>query len=251
MNPVSISYIMPVYDEEPIIRTTLDELIRSFEDLSDVVETYEIIVVDDGSRDGTPAIAEEFASRHANVRLLRHERNGGAGKAILTGFKEARMEWVSANFADLPFKTSDIRKLAPFFQDNDLIVVCRNDRGANHWYRKLTSYGNYALIRLLFWSGIHDFQFVQFYRRSLLTQMNIVSQGTLVTPEMILRCQKAGARISEVFLPFRKRPGGRAKYGHPKHIFITLMEMIRLRLRFWKEAYVNDKSGSREVASRN
>lgn len=236
MKPVSLSYIVPVFNEEPVIRGTLRQFVCELEELRDVVEDYEILVVDDGSTDATPRIVEEETAAAPRIRLIRHEANGGVGQAIRTGIRHAGKEWLSVNCADQPFLTSDIRRLVPLMQEHDLVVVCRNDRSANHWYRKLTSWGNYLLLRLLFPSRIGDFQFTQFYRTKFLAGMNLVSRGSVLPPEMILRCQRRGARIAQIRLPFHPRRAGEAKYGHPKHIAIALWEMARLRFLFWKES---------------
>lgn len=233
--PITLSYVVPCFNEEPIIESTLTRFVRDLDCMSNVVGDYEIIVIDDGSSDGTAHIVERFAETHRKVRLLRHSRNCGVGAAILTGLAMSTHEWFSVNCADQPFRVNDIRKLAALFESNDVIVVCRTDRKANSWYRKLTSLGNYALIRLIFWSGIHDFQFAQFYRREILDPMSIVSRGTLVLPEMVLRSVRGKARIKEFFLDSHRRQGGVPKYGNPKHILETLLDMARLRLQFWRE----------------
>ncbi|HEX5037045.1 MAG TPA: glycosyltransferase family 2 protein [bacterium] len=235
MTPVTLSYVIPVYNEDPIIESTLEQFVRELADLADIVRDYEILVIDDGSTDRTAELVESFSSRHPKVRLIRHGKNRGVGQAIRTGLSQARMEWFSVNCADQPFRTADIRRLEPLFGKNDLVVVCRLDRSANSFYRKLTSLGNYALIRLLFRSSIHDFQFAQFYRMSYLSRVNLICRGTLVPPEMILRCLRLGARMSEFWLPFHPRMGGESKFGHPKHFVMTLREMARLRIRLWKE----------------
>ncbi len=232
---ITLSYVIPAYNEEPIIESTLDQFIRELADLQDIVRNYEILVVDDGSTDRTADLVESFSCRYPKVRLIRHGRNQGVGQSIRTGLSQASMEWFSVNCADQPFRTSDIRQLEPLFTKSDLVVVCRQDRRANSFYRKLTSWGNYMLIRLLFRSPIHDFQFAQFYRMAYLSRVNLVCRGTLVPPEMILRCLRLGARVSEIRLPFHRRSGGQSKFGHPKHIVMTLHEMTRLRLHLWKE----------------
>jgi glycosyltransferase involved in cell wall biosynthesis len=232
---ITLSYIVPAFNEDEIIGETLVRFTEDFLELSDIIGKYEIIVVDDGSTDRTAAIVQEFANKDSRIRLIRHEKNRGAGEAILTGLANSQMEWFSANSADRPFHLADIRTFAPLFSECDVILVCRTDRNANSWYRKLTSLGNLFLIRLIFRSRFGDFQFVQFYRRKLLVGTPFVSRGTLVPPEMILRSHRLGARIREVSLPFHPRLQGTSKYGHPKHIFVTLFEMAKLRLLFWKE----------------
>jgi glycosyltransferase involved in cell wall biosynthesis len=190
--------------------------------------------VDDSSTDGSAAIAADWAERDPRVKLVRHRRNAGVGAAIATGLAHATKDWFAVNCADRPFDTRDIVRLRPLFETADLVVVSRTDRSANSPYRKLTSWVNYLLIRLLFRIPVGDCQFVQFYRTAWLKDARIISRSTLVPPELILRMVRQGARIAQAQLPFHARPGGVAKYGHPKHALRALAEMARLRLHLWR-----------------
>ena len=232
---ITLTYLLPVYNEAEILDATLAVFVRDLDALGDVVRDYEIVVVDDASTDGSLAIAEAWAARDARVRVVRHERNAGVGVAILTGLASATKEWFAVNCADRPFDTRDITKLAPLFDRADVVVVARTDRSANSPYRKLTSWVNYRLVRLLFRIPVDDCQFTQFYRRAYLQEAEVVSRGTLVPPELILRAGRRGARIAQIRLPFHARPGGEAKYGHVKYPLRTILEMLRLRLRLWRD----------------
>jgi len=233
--PISLSYVLPAYNEAEILDDTIGIFLRDMGSLVGVVRDFEVIVVDDGSTDGSAAIAAGWAERDPRVRLVRHGRNAGVGAAIATGLAHASKDWFSVNCADRPFDTRDIARLGPLFEASDLIVVSRTDRSANSPYRKLTSWVNYLLIRLLFRIPVGDCQFVQFYRTAWLKDVRIVSRGTLVPPELILRMVRKGARVAQARLPFHARPGGVAKCGHPKHAIRALAEMARLRLHLWRE----------------
>lgn len=232
---ISLSYCVPVYNEAEILDDTIGIFLRDAGSLPDVVRDFELIVVDDGSTDGSAAIAAQWAERDPRVALVRHRRNAGVGAAIATGLAHASKDWFSVNCADRPFALRDVARLRPLFEAADLVVVSRTDRSANSPYRKLTSWVNYLLIRLLFRIPVADCQFVQFYRTAWLKGVEIVSRGTLVPPELILRMVRRGARIAEARLPFHARPGGVAKCGHPKHAIRALAEMARLRLQLWRE----------------
>jgi glycosyltransferase involved in cell wall biosynthesis len=225
-----------VYNEAEILDDTIGILLRDVASLPDVLRDVELIVVDDGSTDGSAAIAAQWAEREPRVKLVRHRWNAGVGAAIATGLAHATKDWFCVNCADRPFDTRDIARLRPLFETADLVVVSRTDRSANSPYRKLTSRVNYLLIRLLFRIPVADCQFVQFYRTAWLKDVEIISRGTLVPPELILRMVRKGARIAQARLPFHARPGGMAKCGHPKHAIRALEEMARLRLRLWREA---------------
>lgn len=233
--PVSLSYVLPVYNEEEILDATIGIFLRDLDSLSPIVREFELIVVDDKSTDGSLAIAEEWARKDPRIVLVRHPVNRGVGQGILTGIHHATKEWLSINCADRPFDTRDIAVVHPLMADHEIVVVARYDRSANTWYRKLTSWVNYQLVRLLFGIPVDDCQFIQFYRRDVVKEQPVVSEGTLVPPELIIRAWRRGARIGQVRLPFHRRLGGVAKYGHPRYALRTLREMVQLRLQLWRE----------------
>lgn len=105
----SLSIVVPAYNEERRLRGTLERLLgfvaaRPF-------RFIEIVVVDDGSRDGTAGLVEEFARRDARVRLVKNPGNRGKGYAVRHGFEEARGEWVLFSDADLSSPIEEVDRL--------------------------------------------------------------------------------------------------------------------------------------------
>jgi hypothetical protein len=115
-----------------------------------------------------------------------------------------------------------------------VIVACRQNREAHSNWRKVTSRVNRALLGLLFAPRSSDLNFTQFYRRSVATHFQLVSDSPVaVTPELILRSEKTGYRVIEIEIPFQRREVGKAHFGKPKDILWTLRDLARLRFVTW------------------
>ncbi len=226
-----LSLIMPAYNEEASVEKTLRRCLAALEECAD---PFEILVIDDGSSDRTAEIAERIAAEDPRVRVLHNERNLNYGISLIRGIREARYEWILHDGVDLPLAPEDIATVCGYMSDADVLVARRADRGAHSPWRKLTSFTNNLLLRLLFAPRTRDLNFVQFYRRSFAQSLAIQSTGPAsVTPELILRAERLGARVREIRAEFRRREAGRAHFGRLKDIRWTLADMLKLRLRTW------------------
>jgi len=225
----SISVVIPVYNEFEVIERTL---LYSLTVLSEVVYDFEIIVVNDGSNDGTDIILNRLSAANNRIRVFHNKKNEGSGASLWKGFKCATKELVLSNFADRPFDLADLREVLPLFHkdDIDFVIVVRKDRSANNLYRKVTSYANYLLIRTLFNIKIDDFQFVQMYKREVFNGINIISRGTFVPPEIIIRLIHLKRRYKQVKCIFHKRNEGKSKCGSPKNILNAIKEIVIFKL---------------------
>ena len=228
---LSLTLVMPGLNEEANVERAVRRARAALERHAD---EFEIIVVDDGSSDQTGAIAERLAAEDPRVRVLRNERNLNYGISLARGIRAARCEWILHDGMDLPLAPEDLPLFAAHFRDADVIVVRRTSRAAHSPWRKLTSWVNNALLRLLFAPRARDLNFVQFYRRSWVQGVRIASTSpAFVTPELILRAERGGRPVREVEAEFRKRLAGRAHFGRPRDIAWTLRDMLRLRWLTW------------------
>jgi len=223
-----ISIVMPVYNEAEIIEETITIFIGI---LAGMAVDFEIIVVNDGSNDGTGDILAKISALRNNVKVVNNEKNLGSGASLWAGLKAASGDLVMSNFADRPFDMRDLEYILPVFgtENVDFIIVARKDRSANTLYRKATSYFNYLLIKLLFNYKIKDYQFVQIYRKEILKHIDIKSAGTFMAPELIIKLISAGYSYKQVQCDFHKRPGGLSKCGKPQVIIKTIIEMLNFR----------------------
>ena len=228
---VSLSLLMPGLNEEANVERAVRRARAALERCTD---EFEILVIDDGSTDRTGEIARKLAEEDARVRVLRNERNVNYGVSLARGIAAARCEWILHDGMDLPLAPEDFGLFTPHFGSADLIVVRRIDRSAHSPWRKLTSWVNHLLLRLLFAPRSRDLNFVQFYRRTWVQEVEISSTSpAFVTPELILRAERGGKRVVEIAAEFRRREAGSAHFGRLHDIAWTLRDMLRLRLRTW------------------
>jgi glycosyltransferase involved in cell wall biosynthesis len=220
-----ISVIILAYNDMEIVEGSIRYVVST---LTRLAERFEVIVVEDCSTDGTREIVQRLEREIPEVRPIYHAQNRGIGDGLRDGFQAARYDLVCTNCADLPFDVADLAQAVPFMQSRqaDVCVMVRHDRSANSNFRKLTSYVNYCIIKLLFNIPIHDYNFVQMYKRQVCQSIKLHAKDVFVPPELIIRSYEAGYKIVEFRATFHPRQGGRSKYGHIKHFIRTLKDQI-------------------------
>jgi glycosyltransferase involved in cell wall biosynthesis len=223
----TISLVLPAHDEAANIGQMLTQ---AFEVLPQMAKEYEVIVVDDGSRDSTA----EIASRFEGVRLLRHERNRGYGAALRTGLRAARLGWVFFTDADLQFDLRDLGHLIEASEEEvpaDIIAgyrAVRRDPRA----RRLLAWGWGRLVRALYGLRVRDVDCAfKLLRREVIDSIPIESVGAFVNTEILVRAQAAGFRIREVPVSHYPRGAGRPSGARPRVILRAIRELIALRRR--------------------
>ena len=147
-----LSLVLPAYNEEAGVRQAV---VEADEALAALCDDYEILVVDDGSRDATAAVVAEAAAARPRIRLLRHEANRGYGAALRTGFEAARFELVAFTDADCQFYLGDLERLFSLTDRGPIAVGWREARQDSR-LRCFLSRGYNALTRTLLGTGVRD-----------------------------------------------------------------------------------------------
>ncbi len=205
----SISILIPLYNEEEFIGALLDRVLAAA-----LPEGYsaEVIVVDDGSTDGSDKIVEEFARSHPEVQLIRHGRNRGKGAAIRTAAEHATGEFCLIQDADLEYSPQEyLRLLKPLLEgDADAVYGSRFMIVAE---RRVMYYWHSVANRFLtgFCDLVADLNLTDMgtgykaFRTAVLKETPIRSEGFSFEPEITIKLARRGARIYEVPVSYHGR----------------------------------------------
>jgi glycosyltransferase involved in cell wall biosynthesis len=223
--PGMISLVFPMFDEERNIGPLLTSALALVPRLAD---DFEIIVVDDGSRDGSAAVVEALRKLEPRVRLLRHPTNIGYGAALRSGLRASRGDLVFFTDADLQFDLREIETLLAHMDDFDIVAGYRASR-RDPLRRRVLALGWGVLVRALFGLRVRDIDCAfKVFRRPVLDALPIASIGAFVNTEVLLRARRAGFRIREVPVTHHPRIAGRAKGATPRVIGRALVELVTL-----------------------
>ena len=223
----SITVIFPAYNEELNVRRSIE---RAIEAMSPRFEIFELLIIDDGSRDNTASIAKELALIHPEITFLQNERNLGLGETLYRAFHCAKGELVIQNAMDYPLDLCDLDKMIPVLDEADVVVAVRKAFAGYTPYRKLTSRVNRALLRLLFKPRLRDYNYTQLFKKEVLQAAKPTSRSTVfIAPEIIIRAFDLGFRIKEVEVDFHPRLAGEATSGKP----MTILRSVRDMFAFW------------------
>ncbi len=228
----SISVVLPAYNEEENVPRTVGNVVEALDGL---VDDFEIIVVDDGSRDGTAEVTRNLAARHPQVRLVQHEVNRGYGAALATGFAAATKELVFMTDGDAQFDVREIRKLLPLLDSADLAIGYRAPR-RDPFHRLVYAWGWNLLINLLFGYTARDVDCAfKLFRRSILEDFVVDSRGATFSAEFLVRARRTGHQIREVGVRHLPRLAGRPTGGRPDVVLRAFKELIKFRWRLARE----------------
>jgi dolichol-phosphate mannosyltransferase len=230
----SLSLIIPIYNEEKIVKAAIEDCLVSLEN---DFEDFELIIINDGSRDGTQNILVEFFSSHPRIKLIPNYINLNQGVSVQRGHAMATKAYTVHNGIDLPLKPSEIKTHLENIGDIDVLVLERKKySGATSW-RLLTSNVNILLRKVLFpflTSGFKDMNFTQIYRREIINKiLPLAKSPAFTTPEMIIRARCLNMKIKTVDAEFQERKVGTGSLGKVHDILWTIYDMFRFRYLLW------------------
>ncbi len=222
-----ISFFFPACNEED----TVEELARRADKvLRELTSEYEVIIVDDGSTDRTPEIADRLAAENRRIRVIRHPRNQGYGSALRSGFAAARLDLIFYTDGDLQFDVSELSELIPLIEGADIVSAYKRRR-MDGMQRRVVSWVYNTSLRLFFGLDVRDVNCgFKLYRREVFDKITLNSTRGLIDAEVLLKARRAGFSIVQVAVThFRRRTGG-SRY-RVREIVMTITQMIGL----WRE----------------
>jgi glycosyltransferase involved in cell wall biosynthesis len=224
-SPPALTVVVMAFNEA----SNLEEVVREIRAALDRLgQRAEILVVDDGSTDGTGAIADGLSGSVPDVRVLHHAPNGGLGAVYRTGFAQARGDLVTFFPADGQFPASILESFVPAMEGHDMVLgyVPRRDSLVG----RVLSGAERAAYRVLL-GPIPRFQGVFMVRREALARVTLRSEGRgwAIVMELLARAARGGWRMKSLPTGIRSRLSGTSKVQNVRTIWSNLLQVVALR----------------------
>jgi glycosyltransferase involved in cell wall biosynthesis len=231
-----LSYFFPAHDEEANLEPLVAEALATLPTLAD---RFEIIAVNDGSKDGTAAIADRLAAEHPDVvRAVHHPTNLGYGAALRSGFRASRFAHVAFTDGDRQFHVEDLGRLAERMAaaDHPDVVVGFRIKRADPFVR--TAYARMYKLANRAWFGlrVRDVDCAcKLFRREALEGVRVESGGAFFSAEMLIKLEAGGRSVAEVGVPHDPRTAGSQTGARVSVVWRAVKDFWFLRLRLWAD----------------
>ena len=228
MPAMSLSVVMPVYNEKATVETILERVEGSG-------LATEIILVDDGSTDGTRDVLHEIAPRHPTLKLLLHDRNRGKGAAIQTGIKAATQDLVLIQDADLEYDPRDYPALLAPIQEGKADVVFGSrflggPRRTTMFWHMVANQMLTFMTNILYNSILSDMETgYKLFRREIIQSIPLRCKRFDFEPEITAKLLKRRIRIFEVPITFNPREYEEGKKIGLKDAFAAVWTLLKYR----------------------
>jgi glycosyltransferase involved in cell wall biosynthesis len=222
----SLTVVVPVLNEEILLPSFLAKVVK---DLDDARLDWELILVNDGSTDKSGEIMRTFVNQTPRARLIELSRNHGPGANLYEAYGAATKQYVCYATVDGFYDTRLLPQLMTYFGDHDVVSAYRTDLKAHTPRRRIQTFVNVWLIRLLFPYRFVAYHTLQIHRTDFVQNAHLESQTPFLCSEMLFKATALSLRIKEVGIPYLPRRGGKATGGNPNLIWTYLREVFS----FW------------------
>ena len=224
-----ISVFFPAYNDEASIAGLVGESLALLPGLTD---DFEVIVVNDGSTDGTAAVLEGLALSDSRVRVVHHGVNRGYGAALRTGFASATKELVFYTDGDGQYDVRELLLLRSLLVEGVDIVNGYKVQRADGWQRKAIGAAYNGLAHLLFSIPIRDVDCdFRLVRRRAVERVELVSSSGSICVELVHKLHRAGCVFAEVPVQHRPRVHGRSQFFTLRRVSRTALDLLSLWLK--------------------
>jgi len=225
-----ISIVLPAYNERESLPVAVERTIAA---ITDLVSEFEVIVVDDGSTDGTHEVALELLRElHPKVRLAVHPANRGYGAALRTGFALARFDLVFYTDSDNQFDVGELQHFLPLIDEYDVIVGFRVYR-YDAVLRSILSWVYNRIVSILFRVRVRDVDCsFKLFHREVLEKIVIECDDFFVDAELVAKARRWNFRLLEKGVRHYPRMAGETTV-RASHITETLKQIALM----WRRIY--------------
>jgi len=222
----SLSVFMPAFNEEKNIEAVVQEAVSAARKYT---KKYEVIVVNDGSRDNTATLVQDLSKKNPNIKLVNHEQNLGYGGAVKSGLTACRMDWIFFTDADAQFHFDELGKFINVVNEKTLVIGYRKKR-MDPFHRVFV-----AQVLLKFWNfvlfglTVRDVDCAyKLFPSKLRDSINLETQSAITVSELIIKAKLAGYTIKQLPVTHYPRRFGEQTGGNWKVIMRAVLESFKL-----------------------
>lgn len=232
-----ITVFFPAYNDESSIAGMVEKALAL---LPRHTDDYEVIVVNDGSADGTAAVLDELARTRPGVRVVHHPRNRGYGGALRSGFVNATKDWVFYTDGDGQYDVNELAALIPRMTDAVDVVNGYKIKRSDDRRRVVLGAIYKRLARMLFRLPIRDVDCdFRLLRRSAIQSIDLHSTSGVVCTEMIYKLHRAGYRFTEAPVHHYPRLHGQSQFFTVRRVGKTALDFFAL----WMKLVIGSRLG--------
>lgn len=228
-----LTVFFPAYNEEENVEQTVE---RALSHIGPLVESFEVLIVDDGSTDRTPELADALAATDPRVRV-HHQPNRGYGGALKAGFANSRGTLIGFSDGDLQFSLAEMGRLLERLRDParpvDAVIGFRRRR-RDPFHRILIAKTYNALVSAAFGLRVRDIDCaMKLFRRELFDGLPLESDGPFLSAELLIKLRARGTRIAQLGVEHYPRVAGQNTGASLGKIIRTFGDLGRLRWALW------------------
>jgi glycosyltransferase involved in cell wall biosynthesis len=228
-----LTFFFPAYNEEENVERTVE---RALAEIGPLVDSIEVLIVDDGSTDRTAELADALAAADERVRV-HHQPNRGYGGALKAGFADARGELIGFSDGDLQFDLREMSRLLARLRDGrkpvDAVIGYRIKR-RDPAHRIFIAKTYNAIVSLFFGLRVRDIDCaMKLFRREVFDGLPLTADGPFLSAELLIKLRARGTRIAQVGVTHYPRTAGTNTGASIGKILRTFRDLAKLRLALW------------------
>ncbi|OGM11345.1 hypothetical protein A2Z22_04235 [Candidatus Woesebacteria bacterium RBG_16_34_12] len=225
-----LSVFFPAYNEEGNIEKTVLDAKKVLEKIS---KKWEIIIVNDGSKDRTGEIAKRLSKEDKRIRVINHRKNKGYGEALKSGFYNAKYAWIATCDADGQFDFSEIKNLCEKSSQAQIVIGYRINR-RDSVLRKIFGWGWTLIANLLLGINVRDVDCsFKLVKKEVIEKISPLesTRGGMISPELLAKAKRLGFKIDQVPVHHYPRKSGHQTGADMKVIINSFIDLMKL----WKK----------------
>ncbi len=227
MKVSSITAFFPCYNEEQNVQSMVEAF---YQVLPKIAKKFEIIIINDGSSDGTLRVTKKLCKLYPELRFITHKRNKGYGASLRSGFVAARYDWTFFTDGDLQFDVDQLKSFLPHTKKSEVIIGYRENR-AEGQLRAFNAKLFKRYIDLLFRLHVKDIDCAfKLIKTKVLQEIPLTSTGAFTSAELLYRLKKSGYRFKQLPVRHYLRQFGKPTGNHPLVIVKAGWEALQLYL---------------------